>query len=149
MRSSKYSLLTPLGDTASRASRRLGSSPPSLRQIIVAECFASYSLIFCACQDSNITCSVQVSHLADSIWENLFEILVTSKAVCSFAASSKTRCARARTRTWDHGGISSALYQLSYARNYITYKLLSYNIAKIIFWKPLKNRREIASTVVF
>jgi len=26
---------------------------------------------------------------------------------------------------------------------------LSYNIAKIIFWKPLKNRREIASTVVF
>src|SRR3989338_2809483 len=27
-------------------------------------------------------------------------------------------CARARTRTWDHRGISSALYQLSYARMY-------------------------------
>ena len=41
----------------------------------------------------------------------------TKSKVLKLSLQDLRFCARARTRTWDHGGISSALYQLSYTRH--------------------------------
>jgi hypothetical protein len=53
---------------------------------------------------------------AEGVRDGVLAVFCSDDSLVSSVFMVLETCARTRTRTWDHRGISSALYQLSYAR---------------------------------